>query len=220
MGVADITNTWGWRPCPLGRQGGPLAHPEAVLLVGDHQAQAGKSTPSLSRAWVPTSRVGLPRRQAFPAGPLLGGGHGPGEQVHHQAEPASRPSKVLACCWASSSVGAMRAVWAVLPGQLQAQTAATTVLPEPTSPGAGGSWGVGWREVGPASSTSPALGPGGEGQPGGEGPQVLPGGRGPPAAPAAAPDAGEPQVQAEELLKHQPPGPGQGLPVRGKWMSR
>ena len=68
---------------PLGRQGGPLAHPEAVLLVGDHQAQAGEVHPLAEQGVGAHQQVGLPRRQAFPAGPLLGGGHGPGEQVHH-----------------------------------------------------------------------------------------------------------------------------------------
>ena len=43
MGVADMTRVWGWSD--FFRQAGPLGHPEAVLLVGDHQGQAGKFHP-------------------------------------------------------------------------------------------------------------------------------------------------------------------------------
>ena len=46
----------------------------------------------------------------------------------------SRPSSVLACCSASSSVGAIRAHWQPFWAHFQAPKAATAVLPEPTSP--------------------------------------------------------------------------------------
>lgn len=78
--------------------------------------------------------------------------------------------------------------------------------------------GGGLFQIRPRLLHGPALGPGeGEGQPGGEGPQVLfRKGRRPLSLPPP-PDAGEAQGQAEEFLKHQPPpGPGQGRPVRGE----
>ena len=54
MGVADMTSTWGPAPpAALLNQGRLLANAEPVLLVGDHQPQAGKSTGSESSAWVP-----------------------------------------------------------------------------------------------------------------------------------------------------------------------
>ena len=111
-----------------------------------------KSTPWLSRAWVPTRRWVSPAARRARQARFWGAVMDPVSRSTTRPEPSSRPFKVLACWWASSSVGAMRAVWQPFSQASQAQAAATTVLPEPTSPWSRRFMGVGCFRSAPASS--------------------------------------------------------------------
>ena len=64
----------------LGRQSRPLSNAEAVLLVGDHQAQVPEVHPLRQKGVGADDKVRLSRRQAGGNGPLFPGGGGAGQQ--------------------------------------------------------------------------------------------------------------------------------------------
>ena len=78
---------------PLGGQGRPLVHAEAVLLVGNHQPQLPEHR-GLGQQGVGAHRH---RRRAvgqlFPGLPLLPLGHGAGEQYRFHAQRRKQPGK-------------------------------------------------------------------------------------------------------------------------------
>ena len=78
MGVADMTRVWGCSP--LLRQGSPLAHAEAVLLVGDHQAQVCIFQAPGDEGVGADGEVDLPVGQLLRDGPFRSGPGGAGQQ--------------------------------------------------------------------------------------------------------------------------------------------
>ena len=67
---------------PLGGQGGPLGHPEPVLLVGHHQAQPCELHPLGEEGVGADDQVDLPGGQGLPDFFLGRRGEGAGEQPH------------------------------------------------------------------------------------------------------------------------------------------
>ena len=202
----------------LGGEGRPLVHAEAVLLVGDHQAQAGKVHRVGQQGVGAHDEVGLPPLQSAPAGPLLGGGHGPGEEVHRHAQGGEQvgegPGVLLGQELRGGHQGGLTAVLLCQPGAgggHHGLAGAHVPLEEAVH-------GHGLSQIGGGLLHGPPLGPGeGEGEGRGEGVDVLLCKGGGKLGPPPAPEEGQAQGEAEELLEHQPPpGPGQGLPVRGE----
>ena len=67
-------------PVPFGCQGGPLGHAEAVLLIGDHQAQAAVGHVGGDEGVGADGYLGFPALQGRQDGAPLPDPHGPGEK--------------------------------------------------------------------------------------------------------------------------------------------
>ena len=205
-------------PPGLGRQRRPLGHAEAVLLVGDHQAQIGVVHPLGQEGVGADEQIQLPRRQGgeqLLPGPAL---HRPGEQAHPQAgllqQRGERSEVLLGQQLGGGHEGALAAVLRRQPGAVgrhHGLAGANVPLYQPVHGGAGG-------HVGGDLVHHPPLGPGeGEGQ---QGQKFLHRGNGkghprrliPPGA-----QQGHAAGEVEQLLKDQPPpGQLQGLLVPGE----
>ena len=151
MGVAVMTSRSGSRPVPsvapaLGPEGGPLLHPEAVLLVDDHHPE-GAEADLVGEEGVGADQevdgaVGQPGVEGGPLG-------GPVRLVSRATRSGRRPSRVAGSGTVSpsSSDGPRRRAarpaprsgpsaapwWPPWTAASMAATA-TTVLPDPTSP--------------------------------------------------------------------------------------
>ena len=111
-------------------------HAEAMLLVDDHERRVART-----RRLPGTARACRPRRSRSPAASRLeraaprARGLRAGEQRQRRAPSGSNQrSKLRACCSASSSVGAITAACKPAAAARAPRRAATTVLPQPTSP--------------------------------------------------------------------------------------
>ena len=156
---------------PLGPQRGPLLHPEAVLLVDDHHPEGTEPDLVGEEGVGPDQEVdGAVGQAGVERGPL-GGARLVGEQGDPAAgggprastdpaptDPSTRAATSVACCSASTSVGAISAPWWPPSTATSMAATATTVFPEPTSP-----WRSRCMGSGPARSArmavhGPALG--------------------------------------------------------------
>ena len=109
--------------------------------------------PPTSSACVPTaSGRGAGAQRHARAAPARRRGDLPGEQHRRQAGGGQQRSSVRRCCSASVSVGTSSAAWAPASTAWQIARAATSVLPEPTSP-----WSR--RRIGRVRARSRAISP-------------------------------------------------------------
>ncbi|MNU63146.1 hypothetical protein D3C71_523910 [compost metagenome] len=98
------------------------------------RARRWNTTCSWKMAWVPTTILTLPSAMAASASSRALPFCLPASQPTLMPRGASQLAKLTACCSASSSVGAISPTWQPLPMACSAAKAATSVLPEPTSP--------------------------------------------------------------------------------------
>ena len=153
-------------------QRGALLDAEAVLLVDHDDAEAveRRRPPGSARAcrWRcrPCRRRGrpAPRVRSAPVTRLVSSstrsGRSPNRLPGSGTRDARRAARrtPVACCSASTSVGAISAPWCPPCTAVSSADTATTVLPEPTSPCSSRCIGMRRGEVGARSRRSPAAG--------------------------------------------------------------
>ena len=151
MGVAVMTSRSGSRPVPsaprpLSRRAARCSTPKRCCSSITTTPSEEKTTASVRSAWVPTSRSTEP--SASPpstdvrseAGVRLvrratrNGRVPPNVAGSGTTRPSTRRRTSVACCSASTSVGAIRAPWCPPSIPMSRAATATTVLPAPTSP--------------------------------------------------------------------------------------
>ena len=142
MGVAVISSTCG--ALPLAGQRLALGDAEAVLLVDHHQAQVGEGDGLLdqrvgadddpARGCGPSCPAHRARRAARAPRVAAPRGSEPVSSVTSWPSGSSRRPASAACWRASRSVGASSAAWWPASATKARASAATAVLPEPTSP--------------------------------------------------------------------------------------
>ena len=136
IGVAVITSWCGtWLPdSPLSRSARRWCTPKRCCSSTIASASEAKATLSCISACVPTTTWARPlaisSRAAARALPVTL----PASQATRRPRGSSQARKLPRCCSASSSVGAISATWRPASTALAAASAATTVLPLPTSP--------------------------------------------------------------------------------------
>ena len=151
MGVAVITRRSGSLPVPssprpLSRSAARCSTPNRCCSSMTTTPRQSKTTRSVSRAWVPTRMSTVPSaspswidvRSAAPVRLVKSATRSGRLPARVAGSTTSNPSTSrrtsVACCSASTSVGAIRAPWCPPCTPINMAETATTVLPEPTSP--------------------------------------------------------------------------------------
>ena len=136
MGVAVMISWCGRRPClsPFSESLRRCCTPKRCCSSTMTSARAAKSMPSWNSAWVPTTTRTFPPAIASSALRRVRAVCEPDTRATVSPSGANQSCRVRQCCSASSSVGAIRAACRPLPAARAAAAAATTVLPQPTSP--------------------------------------------------------------------------------------
>ena len=189
-----------------------------MLLVGDDQPQPPEGYPFTEQRMGSHNQVQRPRGQGRPAVSLLGGGHGAHQKPHPKACPRQKgfhgPLMLLG---QQLRGGHQRRLTAVLPGKIGAGRGHHR-LARAHVPLQQAVHGNSPPQIRRRFLHRPQLGRGeGKRQPAGKCLQVLPHKGTGPLFSSPSPNEGQTQVQAEQLLKHQPPPSlGQGLPRSGK----
>ena len=128
-----------------------LVDAEAVLLVDDDQPQVRKGHVLLKQGMGPTMTA-PDRRPSARRRRLVRGLLAPGQPEGIDSKGPEPGERWRRCCSPRSSVGAMSATWWSASTACRAARAATTVLPEPTSP-----WSR--RSMGRGAARSAAISP-------------------------------------------------------------
>ena len=135
-GVAVMINWCGSLPpcAPLSRNDRRWCTPKRCCSSTMTRPSLSNSIDSWNSACVPTTSLISPLTTASSALRRARAGSDPVTSATGMSSARNQRSKFLACCSASSSVGAMSAACNPLPTARAAAAAATTVLPQPTSP--------------------------------------------------------------------------------------